>query len=205
MNLNEIQLDLLKEVFNLGVGKAAASLSALANNKYEVTLSLPKVELVTIDEMVKILKIESDNKITTVSQDYSGPFSGTAHMIYSHTSSLRLVSLMLGSSVPHQNISELEEDALMEIGNILINSCLDSLSQMFQEDIETSLPKITIGTPLEVFIELGTAPTDKITFIKSYFNIEEENLKGYISLFLDTDHLHKLLELIDKYNDSLMG
>lgn len=203
MHLNEVQLDLLKEVFNLGVGRAAASLSALINNKYEVTLSLPKVEFITIDEMIKSLKIESENKIATISQKYSGAFSGTAHVIYSHTSSLRLVSLMLGSTVPHQIVSELEEDALMEIGNILINSYLNSLGHMLNEEIETDLPQILTGTPHEVFMELGTSATDKIAFIKSDFNIDEKNMKSHISLFLETNHLNKLLELINEYNDSL--
>lgn len=205
ITLNDEQLDLLKEVFNLGVGKAAASLSQLASNKYEVVLTLPKVQLITIEEMVKILEIESNNKITCVSQKYSGPFNGTAHMIYSHMASLRLVSLMLDSKVPEDMISELESDALMEIGNVLINACLSALSKMLNEEIETDLPQIISGPPLAVFKRTNPNLNEQVTFIRSEFTIKEENLKGYISLFLETGKLTKLLELIDKYNKELMG
>lgn len=205
ISLTDDQLDLLKEVFNLGVGRAAASLSTLADNKYEVLLSLPNVQIISIAEMVKILEVESNNKITTVSQAYSGSFNGTAHMIYSHVSSLRLVSLMLDSKVPEDRISELEKDALMEIGNVLINACLSSLGKMFNEEIETDLPKIVSGTPCAVFTDINPNLSEQVAFIRSEFCIKEENLKGYISLFLETGNFIKLLDLIDKYNRELLG
>jgi chemotaxis protein CheC len=205
IKITEDQLDLLKEVFNLGVGRAAASLSKLANNKYEVLLSLPNLQIIPIGDMIKILEAESNNKITCVSQNYTGPFNGTAHMIYSHAASLRLVSIILDSNVPYDMMSDLESDALMEIGNVLINACLGALSKMFNEEIETELPNILSGTPEDVFKKSNPNFNEPITFIRSEFQIKEENLKGYISLFLETDKISKLLELIDKYNRELMG
>ncbi len=205
LQLTDDQLDLLKEVFNLGVGRAAASLSKLANNKYEVVLSLPKLQILPLRDMVSILETESNNNITCVSQNYTGPFNGTAHMIYSHAASLRLVTMMLDSNVPSERLSELESDALMEIGNVLINACLGALSRMFKAEIETELPQILSGTPENVF-KKGHPNFDlPVTFIRSEFQIKEENLKGYISLFLETDKIQKLLEMIDQYNQELMG
>lgn len=205
LKISDDQLDLLKEVFNLGVGRAAASLSSFANNKYEVILSLPKVQVITINEMIKILENESNNKITSVYQKYSGPFNGTAHMIYSQASSLRLVSLMLDSQVPEDLISELESDALTEIGNVLINACLGSLSKMFNVEIETELPNIISGAPLLIFSSMNNNLHEEVTFIRSEFYIKEENLKGNISLFLETGKIEKILDLINRFNEELMA
>lgn len=204
ITLNEDQLDLLKEMFNLGVGKAAASLSKLANNKYEVVLSLPKLQMMTLGEMIRILSNESNDNFSSVSQKYSGPFAGTAHMLYSHSASLRLVSIMLGNNIPQDQLSDLERDALMEIGNVLLNACLGALSSMFDDEIETELPTLQTGSPEDILLSENGNINSQIIFIRSEFHIKEENLKGYISLFLETDKLKKLLECIDRYNEKLM-
>lgn len=200
--LSEDQLDFLKEVFNLGVGRAAASLSALANNKYEVTLTLPHLEMLTNEELIDFLKKENNGQITCVSQNYSGKFAGTANMIYSQEAVIKLVSLMLGSNIPHELFSELEIDALMEVGNILNNACLSALSKMFKEEIETELPTLTTGLADEIF-KKNNLVDYKIAFISSEFKIQEENIRGYISLTIGTDKMKTLLELIDKYNNDL--
>jgi chemotaxis protein CheC len=205
IKLTEDQYDLLKEVFNLGVGKSAASLSLMAENKYEVILSLPKVNIITLNEMIETLSAESNDSITTVFQKYSGSFSGTAHMIYSQAASLRLVSLIYKSIIPDKMISELETDALMEIGNLLINACLSSLANLFHEEIETSLPSLMTGAPSEIFTRNHLDKKMQVIFIRSEFQIKEENLKGYLSLFLDTEKIEQLLKLIDRYNSELMG
>lgn len=205
IEITEDQLDLLKEVFNIGVGRAAASLSLLADNKYEVLLSLPKLQIISMAEMVNILESETSNKITTVSQHYSGPFKGIAHVIFSQNSILKLVSIMLQSSLPQHLLSELESDALMEVGNILNNACLSALSKMFREEIETGLPQITSGTPREVFYKNSRRTDFQIAFIRSEFQIQEESLRGYISLFIETEKLKNLLACIDKYNETLLG
>ena len=93
----------------------------------------------------------------------------------------------------------------MEIGNVLINACLSALSKLFNEEIETELPAIISGPPLSIFSINNQNLEEQVTFIRSEFVIKEENLKGYITLFLDTGKLTKLLELIDKYNKELMG
>lgn len=201
--ITEDQLDFLKEVFNLGVGRAAASLSELANNKYEVLLTLPHLHIFSNEEMIQFLTKENKGLITCVSQKYTGKFAGTANMIYSQDAILKLVSMMLGTKIPDELLSELEIDALMEVGNILNNACLSALSKMFKEEIETSLPKINSGTAIELFKENSDKSEYRIAFLSSEFNIQEENINGYISLSIETDQMNILLDLIDKYNNEL--
>lgn len=201
--ISEDQLDFLKEVFNLGVGRAAASLSELANNKYEVILTLPHLQIFSMEEMVEYLNKENNGHITCVSQKYTGKFAGTANMIYSQEAIIKLVGLMLGTNIPNELLSELEIDALMEVGNILNNACLSALSKMFQDEIETSLPQIFTGVAADYFKQKGTNSQLQIAFLSSEFKIQEENIKGYISLSIETDKMQNLLDLIDKYNNEL--
>ena len=42
IKLTEDQQDLLKEIFNLGIGKAANALSKLSEDRYEVMIGVPE-------------------------------------------------------------------------------------------------------------------------------------------------------------------
>ena len=53
MDLNELQRDALGEIFNIGVGRAASSLSQIVNDT--VLLSAPEVTLVRREEASRVL------------------------------------------------------------------------------------------------------------------------------------------------------
>ena len=53
LNLNELQLDALKEISNIGVGNAATSLSMLIGR--EVKLTVPKATLAPFSKIVEII------------------------------------------------------------------------------------------------------------------------------------------------------
>ena len=49
MNLNELQLDYLKEIINIGIGKSANLLNQVVKNK--VVLKVPVVQIIKIEEI----------------------------------------------------------------------------------------------------------------------------------------------------------
>ena len=51
--LDELELDLLAELFNIGVGKAANSLSQMVDQ--EIKLSVPSIDFKTVSQMTGLL------------------------------------------------------------------------------------------------------------------------------------------------------
>lgn len=190
---------MLKETINLGVGKAAASLSELTNNQHEVLLSIPKVSILPIQELFSEIKKISGDAIFCVSQDYSGPFEGTAVMIYSEKASLQLVQIMLGSEASSQVMNDIELDALCEVGNIVLNSCLGAIGSAMGEEISTTLPRIAKGTPEAVlnFNKRG-AETQDVIYLRMGFTLANTNLKGHISFLLETAKIEALIEGLER-------
>jgi chemotaxis protein CheC len=201
VKLSEDQLDLLKEVFNLGVGRAAAALAVLAHNQHEIELTLPEFKILALKDI--IAEFKTDSALACISQKYEGPFKGTAHMLFPEGEILKFARIILNSNIPEELVIELESDALTEIGNILINACFESLSRMLGIEIETALPHFRVGSANELFS--NASQEELVAFIKSDFNIREINLKGQISFFIETKLFKNLLELIDKYNLELMS
>ena len=130
MNLSDIHVDLLKETFNVGVGQAATALSEIAGGE-EIMLSVPQIQMLTISELSEQVRTVSGEKLCSVVEEFQGPFQGRAMMLYSERESLELVKLMLGETFPVEQMSEMEGEALCEVGNIVLNACLSAMATAF--------------------------------------------------------------------------
>lgn len=198
MKLTEWQEELLKETFNLGVGKASAAIAEMAEQ--EVELTVPEVFLCELSSLIQdFVDIRTPN-LAAVAQRYSGPFEGTAMMLYTVEGSLDLVRLILGSETPSEQLSELENDALCEVGNIVLNGCLSALGSLLDVEIETELPELFSGATSNVLTLQGQLEEDKqVVFLKMGFRVADGHPQGYLSFILDTDKIYRLLDCLEDY------
>lgn len=198
MNLNEWQIEILKETFNIGVGQAASALSELANNQLQVELTVPQVMLLPPDRLLDAVNEVSGDNICAVSQSYSGPFEGVAVMLYSEEASLQLVSILLGTDFPVDRMTEIETDALCEVGNIILNSCLGAIGSLLGKEIETGLPMISRGKPQDV-LTAKSEFSGQVVYLKMGFNIATMNLSGHISFLLEPEKISNLIKCLEEY------
>ena len=133
--LSELQKDALGELLNIGMGRASASLSEMVGE--EVELSVPKVDTLSRDEAIIRINSLVGNKVTAIKESFKGAFWGDALLLFPENHSLELVrALIKDDTLPAEMISEMEQEALTEVGNIILNACLGSLANIFQENLE---------------------------------------------------------------------
>ena len=71
VNLSELENDALVEIFNIGVGHAAAAMSEIVNE--EVTMSVPSITFLNRADAAALLGSKKDGeRICGVSQHYDG-------------------------------------------------------------------------------------------------------------------------------------
>ncbi len=95
--LSELQRDALTEVVNIGVSRAAVSLRKMVGE--QVIMSVPALELISRTSAAKLIRERESDQLIAVSQDFAGPFSGRALLIFPASSSLSLVRAVAGSAV----------------------------------------------------------------------------------------------------------
>ena len=78
---------------------------------------------------------------------FEGDITGRALLIFPDTKSLELVRAVTGGELPLEEIIELEQEALAETGNIILNGCLATIANMLQRNLKMSLPEILRGEP----------------------------------------------------------
>ena len=196
--LNELQLDALTEMVNIGVNRAAAGLREMVGE--QVHLSVPKVSLVTRDNAIAALAETEAANLVGIHQIFEGDVTGRALLIFPDTKSLELVRAVTGGELPLEEIIELEHEALAEIGNVILNGCLATMANMLQRNLKMSLPEIVRGQP-EVFFNLDPPPEagEFVMFLYINFAIRQRDIRGYIAMLMDMPSLAALQVLLDEF------
>ncbi|MBA5686372.1 chemotaxis protein CheC [Rugamonas apoptosis] len=204
-NLSELENDALVEIFNIGVGQAAAAMSAIVNE--EVRMSVPSIRFMQRTAAARLLGGQDvpAERICGVSQHYKGAFDTEAILMFPEDKSLEIVRLMVGEAVPLQELTEMEQEALCEIGNIILNACVGTLANIFQRELHGSLPEYHVGTSDEILTASGSVADTVVLMLHIDFVLEKHQIHGYVAFILDISALHDLKEQINLYIARAMG
>jgi len=203
--LTELQLDALTELVNIGVSRAAASLREMIGRQ-QVILSVPNVVLVDRQEAVELLRQQESKRLVAVHQVFEGDITGRALLIFPETNSLELVRAVTGGELSLEDIMELEQEALAETGNIILNGCLATIANMLQRSLRMSLPEVLRGEGPE-FFQLDPPPEagDVVLFLYINFAVHERDIRGYIAMLMDMPSLSALKVLLDEFIERETG
>ena len=197
VELSEIEHDALTEIANLAIGRSAGVLNEMIGQ--EVTLSVPEVIILEQSRLKFSIKELQGLDLTLVQQGFGGPISGLASIAFPEQRSLELVRLLLGEEMSLEEVAELEQEALQEMGNIILNSFLGTLGNEFGVNISSELPKFHKDVGIENLVgDLGDKK-GSVIFIHVDFLIKHENINGYIILTVSIPTMEKLNDLITIY------
>jgi chemotaxis protein CheC len=203
--LSELEHDALVEIFNIGVGQAAAAMSGIVNEA--VTMSVPSISFLNRADAAGLLghRGEQTQRICGVSQHYAGAFETEAILMFPEDKSLEIVRLMVGELVPLSELTEMEQEAMSEIGNIILNSCVGTLANIFEQELQGSLPVYHVGTSEDILSASGSAADSVVMMLHIDFILEMHQIHGYVAFILDVSALRDLKEQINLYLSRVMG
>lgn len=195
--LDELELDALTELVNIGVGRGALSLRELVGE--QVLLSVPSLAILSRLEAIDALGPDGSAQLVAVRQGFTGEFSGQALLIFPEISSLELVRAVAGRQLALDDIVELEHEALAEIGNIILNGCIGAIANLMQRTLLMSLPEIIKGTSRE-FIDLFSGGIDDIVLVvRINFRLKGHEISGHVAMVMDLESLAILRTLIGEF------
>ena len=163
-NLSPMQLDALKEVFNIGSANAATSLSLLLNRK--IDMGVPNIKIIRLEE---ILDDDLNNEVIAVLVKIVGEAPGyILHAFDKHVAKEIIEALISNSDV----FSDIGMSAIAEIGNIIASSYMNSIVSFTGIKMIASVPAVTHdmfnAILTSTFIESGQYD-DYILDIKTLF------------------------------------
>jgi chemotaxis protein CheC len=191
--INEFQLDVLREIGNIGAGNAATALSKLLSK--QVDMNVPRVKVLPFHEIAEFVGGE-EALIVTVFLRIEGDVPGNMFFILQYDSAKELVNQIIGTAVndtDYESFSEIELSALQEVGNILAGSYLTALSDLTKLSLQPSVPALAIDMAGAILgyglIELGRS-SDFALVIDTQIEpgqISDRQLQGHFFLLPDPD------------------
>lgn len=204
VSLNALETDALTELVNIGVSRAATNLRQMVGK--QVILSVPSVEIVSRQTAATLIQDRESDQLVAVRQDFHGVFSGRSLLIFPQSHCLDLVRAVTRGELLQQEEAALEDEALAETGNVVLNGCLATMANMLQKPLIMSLPQVMRGDGRSFF--LLDDPLDAqgvVLFLYINFVISGRNVRGYIALLMDLPSLEALKMLIREFIERVTG
>lgn len=198
ISLDDLERDALTEIVNIGVSRAASSLRKMIGD--QVLLSVPSIEVVSQQRAARLISERETSELVAVRQDFSGPFSGCALLIFPETNSLELVRAVTGGELTAQEVVDLEHEALAETGNIILNSCLATMANMLKRSLTMTIPEVLRGSGAMLFeVNEDGASEGLVLFLYIDFAVRKHDIRGYIAMIMDLPSLGVLKELLAEF------
>lgn len=203
---NADEHDLIVELMNLGVGRAAHALSQLVND--EVLLSVPRLEFISAPEAQQAFRRDLPPFLAGVMQGFDGFMTGRAALLFPEARSLELVNAIIGQDLSADEITELEQETLAELGNILLNHCLATLANQLDQTIQTDIPRAFSVTSADLpsTLSLQEADTDNplVMLVQIDFSLRHNALRGYLAFIIDLSSADAFVAALRAYLAKLL-
>ena len=196
VELTPIERDAFAEIANMGVARAATSLRQMLGE--QVLLSVPAVHVVTREVAAELVERDNSAKLVAVQQSFDGPFSGRALLIFPEAQSLELVRSIVGADQSLEDVIDLEQEALAETGNVILNACLATIANVLRKSMRMSLPTIIRGDGATLFAQLPGGG-NLVLFLYIDFTIKSRGMRGFIALLMDLPSIAALKEIVQDF------
>lgn len=200
MKFNEMTLEVLKEIGNIGTGNAATALSTMLDSK--VDIGLPQCEMIPFSDMTDGFE-SPEEMVVGVLVQMTGDMEGFIMLVLTMDAAFELVELLMGSAIDcdREDYAAVMEalQPVEEIGNILINAYLSAIAGMAGMVVTPSLPAISIdmamalmNLPAVVYGEVG----ETVLHMETDFHNDSSSVTGRYFLVPTMDSYGRLMNAL---------
>lgn len=201
INLNELQLDALREIGNIGAGNAAIALSQLLNKK--VMINVPQIKLLSINDISDSeFMIAPDEVSIAVSLKILGSLKGGMLVLFSQKSALLMIDVLLGRKAgTTQFLTTVDTSAVSESSHILSSSYLNAVGELLMIHRLTPLVSQIAIDKMErlnkLLIKSFIDPNGScILPIENHMIIEDKEVDLFVTFLLEHESVEKILSIV---------
>ena len=173
--------DALTELFNIGLHRAAASLSELTSQR--ILVDMPRLWVCPIEETHARLVELLDGDLATVHQIFRGNVTGDAVLVLEYESATRLAALMTDGGVAlGGRLDQSAREVLAEVGNVILSSCMSAFGDMLHVSVSFSVPRIHVES-LEGLLRSLQVDNEDLHYallVATRFRLTEGEVGGYL-------------------------
>ena len=193
--LNDMQLDALKEIGNIGSGNAATALSSMLERG--VNIAVPTIKVLDYNSVVEALGGPEQLLVGIlfgISGDITGMIMFLLHKEFAHM----VLSSLVGSEFDGASeLDEMDQSTIQEVGNIMAASYVNAMASLTGLTIDISVPNMNVdmaGALLSVPAIYYANISDRIILIEDEFDHDQEGAASHILLIPEVEGLQKIMD-----------
>ena len=195
------QLDVLSELINIGVGRAAGMLNEMLGSPIE--LIVPSIKVCRVSELARELEQQSgDGVYAFVRLPFQGTIHGTAALVFPPDSAAQVVAAVTGEELGTSDLDSVRSGTLSEVGNIVINGVMGSLCNLLHMALTYELPSYFEGSPDDLVARQLSATDPTMLLAQTRFTVRDLEIKGTILLVFEVRSFDALLEAVDRVDSA---
>lgn len=195
MHLDDFEHDALREVGNMGASHAASALSGLLN--WKVAITVPQLEILPVVDFPTVVG-GAEEPVVAIYITLSGGINATVMLVFRVQYAMTLADILMGKeSGTTTELSEMEISAIEEVGNIMVSSFSNALSDFMETEIMPTPPAFGMdmaGALLDALIIQVGQKADEAIFFHTNFVIDSETIIGHMFFSPDQDSLEMILQ-----------
>jgi chemotaxis protein CheC len=136
--------------------------------------------------------------VSSVQMAFHGSLDGSAFLIFPQASALKLVTLLTGDESRPEDLDSIRSGTLTEVGNILINSVVGTLSNVLGRPLQYSLPVYAEEPVVGLLSAQRREEYPLILLAKTSFVIRQMQIEGNLLLIFELKSFDSLLAALEK-------
>jgi len=197
--LSKLEADDLKEAGSIGAASASTALSKLINRPIEV--STTKLQLMNLDDIPSLVGGPTILSVGTLFE-IVGDLKGALLLLASKKTTMCLADMVQGRRVGTTKfMSEMDKDAIKEVGNILVGAYMTALAELSGLNILESIPKLEINNVPAIISDVIKEYDHKVRYtlvIETKMRIKKEGFTEDIIIILGHEEFGKLFHAMVK-------
>lgn len=194
IKINSESIDRLKELFNIGAGNAANTVSLMSGAR--VTITVPELYICKFPELNRYLG-ETGREMVGIYHNITGGLAGKVLLLISKNSSEQLTESLIQQYSIKKNSEADFKNTLKEFSNIIIGSYLNALSTMIGEKILHSIPFLGIdmvGALVDSVIATVAEKEDFVIILKTLLTGDAGVFDISFIFFPEQDSLNRIIK-----------
>jgi len=199
--------DILKELFNISVGKSASMLSEIINRK--ILLNVPNLKILDLNEKTMAL----DSYLSSVVQGtimvssiaFEDEMKGKASLIFPADKMRTFINLCSNESddtpFDDMNFTDIDFDILKEVGNIILNSVIGEIGNYLKIKLSYTLPEVKVFNKADFENTINSKEYTHILMLYITFKLDDSEVSGAIIINLTLSSLSELLKKVEMLED----
>lgn len=197
--LSATHMDALREIGNIGIGNAVTSLAQLVNGR--INMDVPVAKFISFEETVQLVG-GPEELVSCVSVRLTGDVPGVVLYLFNKGSTLQLVDMLMGLDTgTTEELDEMGESAVMEVGNVLTGSFISALCSMTSINLISSVPLFAYDMFSAILSSLMVASgktEDQVLLFETRLFQEQagSNISGHFFLLTEPGSIEKLFNAL---------